>query len=85
MKSWREQAACRDAAAELFFPVRGHTDVEIEAAKRVCATCPVQRECLEFALLSHEEFGIWGGTTGRERRRMRKVMARSDQRVAAPV
>ena len=72
-QSWRRRAACRDAPAELFFPTKGRTLPEIEDAKRVCATCPVQRECLEFALLTRQEFGIWGGTTEPERRLMRKA------------
>ena len=88
--NWRDDAACKHAAPELFFPI-GTTGVaieEIESAKRVCAVCPVQSQCLEFALLTRQEFGIWGGTTEEERRLLIKVVrakARSEGRVAAPV
>jgi WhiB family redox-sensing transcriptional regulator len=86
--NWREQAACQHAAPELFFPVgtTGAAFDEIEAAKRVCATCPVQPECLEFALFTRQEFGIWGGTTEDERRLLHKMLrakARSAERVHA--
>jgi WhiB family redox-sensing transcriptional regulator len=84
--NWRDQAACKHAAPELFFPIgtTGAAFEEIEAAKRVCGTCPVQSECLEFALFSRQEFGIWGGTTEDERRLLLKMLrakARSEQRV----
>ncbi|MBV8303647.1 MAG: WhiB family transcriptional regulator [Acidimicrobiia bacterium] len=87
--SWRYQAACRDADARLFFPGRktAQTPVEIEAAKRLCGICPVQAECLEFALLTRQEFGIWGGTTESERRLMLKLVrarARSEELVGEP-
>jgi WhiB family redox-sensing transcriptional regulator len=86
--SWREQAACRGAAQEVFFPSRpGKAIVDVEDAKRVCATCPVQPQCLEFALLTRQDFGVWGGTTEQERRVLRKVVlakARSEP-YAVPV
>lgn len=53
----------------LFFPSRGDSCV---AAKEVCAGCPVRQECLEFALAEREVYGVWGGTSERERRRMRR-------------
>jgi WhiB family transcriptional regulator, redox-sensing transcriptional regulator len=75
MNDWRERAACRDAAQDVFFPTRrGTAVVEIEAAKQLCATCPVQPQCLEFALLTRQDFGVWGGTTEHERRLMLKVV-----------
>jgi WhiB family redox-sensing transcriptional regulator len=88
--NWREQAACKHAAPELFFPIgtTGAAIEEIEAAKRVCATCPVQSQCLEFALFSRQEFGIWGGTTEDERRALLKRLrghVRHDGRVPARV
>lgn len=74
--SWRDAALCRDAAPELFFPIgtTGPAISEIEEAKRVCAVCPVQPQCLEFALRTRQEFGIWGGTTEEERRLLLKVI-----------
>jgi WhiB family transcriptional regulator, redox-sensing transcriptional regulator len=74
--NWRDEAACRHVAPELFFPIgtTGAAIVEIEEAKRVCAVCPVQSQCLEFALRTRQEFGIWGGTTEEERRLLVKVI-----------
>ena len=71
---WRDRAACRDTSPELFFPI-GTTGValdQIDAAKRVCTQCPVASECLEFALATNQEAGVWGGLTEEERRRVRK-------------
>ena len=51
----------------MFYPV---SDEEAEAAKAVCATCPVRQSCLEYALANRERDGVWGGATERERRRM---------------
>ncbi len=74
-ESWREGASCRQTKPALFFPA-GNTGVALEqitAAKAVCRTCPVQSECLEFALETNQEAGIWGGTDEDERRRLRRV------------
>ena len=71
---WRNSASCRDTSPELFFPI-GTTGValdQIDAAKRVCDECPVTHECLEFALATNQEAGVWGGRTEDERRRLRK-------------
>src|SRR5215467_9689142 len=59
--AWRNRAACRDTSPELFFPI-GTTGValdQIDAAKRVCTGCPVASECLEFALATNQEAGVW--------------------------
>lgn len=71
---WRERSACRQSDPDLFFPAGtpGQTAGQIVEAKRVCATCPVREPCLEYALVSNEDFGIWGGATEEERRRIRK-------------
>ena len=72
---WRRDAACRDSAPELFFPI-GSTGLaagQIEAAKTVCDACPVRRACLDFALVTNQEAGVWGGTSEEDRRRLRKV------------
>jgi WhiB family redox-sensing transcriptional regulator len=69
--SWRESAACRQAAdPELFFPIgpAGIAVAEIQRAKAICDSCPVRRPCLTFALATHQEFGIWGGYDETERR-----------------
>lgn len=65
---WQQQAECRDNP-DLQFP--GKDEYAIEAAKKVCRRCPVQMQCLQWALEKGEEFGVWGATSERERRRMR--------------
>lgn len=62
---WWERAACRGMDTALFFPERGE---QIGKVREVCAGCPVRAECLAVA----EREGIWGGTSARERRRMRR-------------
>ena len=67
---WRRQAACRLMPAEMFFPV-GTSGVAVEdlaAAKAVCAQCEVRMACLDYAVETRQEFGIWGGTDEEERR-----------------
>lgn len=71
MDGWQQQAACGGMDPGLFFPERGES---VEAAKAVCALCPVRQECLDFALVSRETHGIWGGLSERERRRLRRGM-----------
>lgn len=67
---WRDLAACRGVDPDLFFPVgtTGPALEQVQQAKAVCATCPVARDCLRFAVSTGQEYGIWGGTTGEERR-----------------
>src|SRR5438270_8347507 len=67
-ESWRLDALCAETDPEAFFPEKGGSTRE---AKRVCGGCPVRLQCLEFALDSDERFGIWGGLSERERRRLR--------------
>jgi WhiB family redox-sensing transcriptional regulator len=76
--SWRSRAACKSLDPDLFFPVgeTGEALEQIEAAKAVCRGCPVQQECLEYALAANEQAGIWGGTTEAERRAIRRRRAR---------
>jgi WhiB family transcriptional regulator, redox-sensing transcriptional regulator len=62
---WREQAACRGADLNLFFPGRGES---AGPARRICTQCPVRQQCLEFAVSNRTVYGIWGGLTGPERR-----------------
>jgi WhiB family transcriptional regulator, redox-sensing transcriptional regulator len=77
--SWRESAACRHADTELFFPIgkSGLATDEIQQAKAVCAGCPVRKDCLEFALDTSQEYGIWGGYDEDERRPLRRQWRRS--------
>ena len=67
-EAWRLNALCAETDPEAFFPEKGGSTRE---AKRVCSGCEVRVECLEFALASDERFGIWGGLSERERRRLR--------------
>lgn len=69
-RSWMLDAKCLDADPEAFFPEKGGSTRE---AKRICNACPVQDECLEWALDNEERFGIWGGMSERERRRLRRL------------
>ncbi len=74
-EDWRRQAACRDTDPDLFFPV-GTTGLavdQIEAAKGVCRECAAASLCLEFALATNQEAGVWGGTSEEERRKLRKA------------
>ena len=66
---WKVQAACTPDDADLFWPERGE---DADTAKRICSGCPVRRECLTYALRSNERDGIWGGMSGKERRRLRR-------------
>jgi WhiB family redox-sensing transcriptional regulator len=65
--SWRQRAGCRGVDPDVFYPA---SDEEAEAAKAICAVCPVKEPCLEYALSRRERDGVWGGATERERRRM---------------
>ncbi len=76
---WRSRAACTDEDPELFFPVgtTGPAVVQIEEAKRVCARCEVREPCLEFALDTRQDAGVWGGLDEDERRSLRRKRQRS--------
>lgn len=66
---WQDAANCKGANADLFFPERG---ASTRTAKGICRECTVRADCLEFAITTGEKFGIWGGMSERERRRVRK-------------
>ncbi|MGX2996873.1 WhiB family transcriptional regulator [Streptomyces sp. JNUCC 64] len=67
---WQERALCAQTDPESFFPEKGGSTRE---AKKVCLACEVRSECLEYALANDERFGIWGGLSERERRRLKKA------------
>ncbi len=67
---WQEAALCAQTDPEAFFPEKGGSTRE---AKRICIGCTVKAECLEFALDHDERFGIWGGLSERERRRLKRA------------
>ncbi len=67
--AWQDRALCAQTDPEAFFPEKGGSTRE---AKRVCRGCEVRAECLEYALEHDERFGIWGGLSERERRRLKR-------------
>ena len=67
--SWQGDALCAQTDPEAFFPEKGGSTRD---AKRICTTCEVKAQCLEYALQNDERFGIWGGLSERERRRLRR-------------
>ena len=73
-ETWRVRAACSTVDPDLFFPVgvTGPAVGQIAAAKAVCAGCSVRDECLDFAITTNQEYGIWGGTSEEERRVLRR-------------
>jgi WhiB family redox-sensing transcriptional regulator len=81
---WRKAAACRDTDPDLFFPI-GTTGLaidQINAAKAVCAACESVEPCLEFALATNQESGVWGGTSEEERRKIRKAWLARQRRAS---
>ena len=69
-QSWQERALCAQTDPEAFFPEKGGSTRD---AKKVCVGCDVRAECLEYALAHDERFGIWGGLSERERRKVKKL------------
>ena len=67
--AFMDLGSCRGMDPDIFFPDRGES---LSPAKAICAECIVQVECLEYALDNRERFGVWGGTSERERRRLRR-------------
>jgi WhiB family redox-sensing transcriptional regulator len=79
-RSWQDYANCLGVDPDLFFPERGASTRE---AKEVCRGCVVRPHCLEYALVHSEKFGIWGGMSERERRRIRRRRALERQATSA--
>lgn len=69
---WTTQALCAQADPDAWYPEKGEIPF---AAKQICRTCPVQTECLQWALDHDERFGVWGGLTDGERHQLRKEAA----------
>lgn len=68
--TWWDRANCLGMDPEFFFPEKG---APMTATRAVCAACAVREDCLEYALVNAEKFGVWGGTSEKERRAMRKA------------
>lgn len=69
---WQDRGRCAEVDGDLFFPEKGGSTRQ---AKQVCRSCEVRAECLEYALEHDERFGIWGGFSERERRRLKRQQA----------
>jgi WhiB family redox-sensing transcriptional regulator len=84
---WVHQARCRDEDPELFFPVgnTGPSAFQVDAAKSICERCGVRSECLEWALATGQDAGVWGGFSEEERRALKRARRRSGLRPAAAV
>ena len=67
--AWQSESLCAQTDPEAFFPEKGGSTRD---AKKICGSCEVRAECLEYALQNAERFGIWGGLSERERRKLRK-------------
>jgi WhiB family redox-sensing transcriptional regulator len=68
--AWQTDALCAQTDPEAFFPEKGGSTRD---AKKICTTCEVKAQCLDYALANDERFGIWGGLSERERRRLRRA------------
>ncbi len=81
---WRHDAICRDEDPELFFPIgtSGPALLQVEQAKAVCRRCPVTEPCLQWALESGQDAGVWGGMSEDERRALKRRNARTRARTA---
>ena len=83
-EDWRARASCRSIDPDLFFPV-GATGMaldQIDQAKAVCRACEARPACLEFALATNQEAGVWGGTSEDERRKLRRQWSARRRRPA---
>jgi len=79
-RTWQVRANCMGVDPDLFFPERGASTRE---AKEVCRGCVVRQECLEYAIANGEKFGIWGGMSERERRRVRRARVLAQRNAAS--
>ena len=77
---WRLDAACRDLDTAIFFP---ESEDDVATAKAVCASCPVREACLDFALITRQDDGVWGGLDENERRRVRRRRQEAARKTAA--
>ena len=84
-RDWRHRATCRDEDPELFFPIgnTGPALLQIEDAKAVCRRCDVVDQCLQWALESGQDAGVWGGMSEDERRALKRRAARARRRLGA--
>ena len=83
--TWRLDAACDGMDTLIFFPIgeTGPAAPQVALAKRICASCPVREECLEFSIATIQNDGIWGGTTEDERRLIKRARRAAARKAAA--
>lgn len=79
---WREAAACSGVESDLFFPASEEASAA-QAAKAICGECPVREACLQYALVTNQAAGVWGGLDAADRRRMRRRLRDRDRRKAS--
>jgi len=80
--NWRKDAACAGIDSEVFFSSIEDESAS-ERAKEICATCPVQEACLQYALSTNQAAGVWGGLDANERRRLRRRLRDRERRKAS--
>ena len=82
---WVHRARCKDEDPELFFPVgtTGPAALQIERARTICMQCEVRTECLEWAMVTGQDAGVWGVLSEDERRALRRARRRELSRMAA--
>jgi len=66
---WQDRALCREVGGDDFFPEKG---CSVREAKRICSRCEVQTECLEYAIATRAKYGVWGGLSEKERRKLQR-------------
>jgi WhiB family redox-sensing transcriptional regulator len=83
-EAWRERAACAEVETGAFFPLGqvGAALEQVRQAKRICCGCPVRDACLDFAITTNQEYGVWGGADEEERRSIRRQRRRLGRRSA---
>lgn len=69
---WKTRAACAGYPNDLFFPATETSEASVERAVAVCSICAVSEECLQYAFETNQRAGIWGGTTEKERKSLRR-------------
>lgn len=77
---WVHRARCKDEDPELFFPIgtTGPAAAQIEAAKAICVKCDVRGQCLEWAMATGQDAGVWGGLAEEERRALRRARRKGE-------
>ena len=81
--SWRADAACSGVDSDVFFPASEEDEQAVAQAKAICAECPVQEACLQYALATNQSAGVWGGLDAGDRRRMRRRIRDRERRKAS--